>query len=77
VTIQGRIKIGDIPSKPASANSILKSLVKARIYFLFRGYSSVKNSARIRAALSRLHANELTEVFQVLIRKYITSAHPE
>ena len=37
--------------------------------FLLRGYSSGKNSARIRAASSRLHANGVAEVLQILVRK--------
>jgi hypothetical protein len=43
--------------------------------FLSRGYSSGKNSARIRAALSRLHANELAEVLQIPVYKH-TITHP-
>jgi hypothetical protein len=41
-----------------------------RAFILLRGYSSGKNSARIRAALSGLHANELTEVLQILIYEH-------
>ena len=84
LTIQERIKIDDKRSTPAFPTKRIELcelrysslLVKARIYFLFRGYSSAKNSARIRAALSRLRANELTKVLQVLIREHTPSTRP-
>jgi hypothetical protein len=41
--------------------SVLK-FFRRHVFIFGRGYPSGKNSARIRAALSRLHANGLTEV---------------
>jgi hypothetical protein len=44
-------------------------LIKIHIIFI-EGYSSGKNSARIRASLYRFHANGVVAVLQILVPNY-------